>query len=262
MTVIVFMVAGMSSRFGGKTKQLTIVGPNEETLIEYSVNQAILNNFSKIVFITNVRTEKSFVDIFGQEYKGLPVLYCRQSYDPQKRKRPWGTTDAVCCLYGKIQEPFILVNGDDIYGSSTFRKGFYLLNASKSNICGGCALIDSLPMLGTVNRGIIKKNGPDVESIVEMFNIDRKNKELHRELASVNFIGLQYHVVEMLKELLDKFKEKNDGNEKIECLLPETLTELIKTKTIKMKHFKINNKIIGITNPGDETIVRELLNKE
>jgi len=75
MVAIVYMVAGMSSRFGGKPKQMAKVGPNNETLIEYSVNQALKQNFSKLIFITNAKTEHLFRKIFKDKYQNRNVLY-------------------------------------------------------------------------------------------------------------------------------------------------------------------------------------------
>ena len=87
MVVIVYMVAGMSSRFGGKPKQMARVGPNNETLIEYSVKQALKQDFSKLVFITNPKTESLFKNLFGTTYLNTPVMYIEQFYDKSKRQR-------------------------------------------------------------------------------------------------------------------------------------------------------------------------------
>ena len=123
MVAIVFMVAGLSSRFKSGPKQMAKIGPNNETLIEYSVNQSLKNGkFSKIYFITNYKTEHLFRNIFGNNYCKLDVKYVEQKYDKIKRVRPWGTTDALCSLVGLIDESFILLNGDQIYGEDNERK--------------------------------------------------------------------------------------------------------------------------------------------
>ena len=137
---LVFMVAGMSSRYGGKLKQLAKVGKNGETLIEVSVHQALTTSFSKLIFITNELIEDKFKAVFGDTYKGLPVEYIRQEWDKKTRDRPWGTTGAVCSLVGKVKEPFIIVNSDDLYGEETFRTGFSLLNETKNNIIAAITL--------------------------------------------------------------------------------------------------------------------------
>ena len=154
MVVIVYMVAGMSSRFGG-IKQLCNVGINGETLIEVSVNQALKQPFSKLVFITNVKTEHYFKDIFKNNYQNTPVVYVQQIYE-ESRERPWGTTDAVCSLLGYVDEPFILVNSDDIYGESAFKEGYEKLVVGTKNYLGTTLLRNTIKGDSLVNRGIIE----------------------------------------------------------------------------------------------------------
>tara|TARA_B110000971_G_C19859778_1_gene431094 strand:+ start:88 stop:882 length:795 start_codon:yes stop_codon:yes gene_type:complete len=264
MTVIVFLVAGMSSRFGGNPKHLTKVGPNNETLIEYSVNQAIKNKFSKIIFITNQKSEKDIQNLFTKIYKNIPIEYIQQNYDRNKRIRPWGTTDAICAIRLHIDDPFILVNGDDIYGEGTFKRGYELMKERNINIIGGLQVIKTLPKTGNVNRGIININAQTntVIGLKEKLNISKiGNPELFQELANVNFIGLQLNILDKLNDILNKFKENNINDEKIECLLPDNLHELIEKNQLVMTFFEITNEILGITNPGDEVILKEKLSK-
>ena len=94
----------------------------------------------------------------------------------------------------------------------------------------------------------------------EMLNISKSaNPELHNKLASVNFIGLQPNVLDLLRVILDKFKKDNPNDKKIECILPDNLNELIQSGLINMEFFEITDKILGITNPGDEDIVKQIL---
>ena len=88
MTYLVVMVAGMSSRFGGNPKQMAKVGPNDMTLIEYSINEALNSNFSKIIFITNPKTENLFIEIFGSKYNNIDIYYKQQIYSEKERIRP------------------------------------------------------------------------------------------------------------------------------------------------------------------------------
>ena len=260
MTIVVFMVGGMSSRFGGNPKQMAIVGPNNETLIEYSVNQALTCKFSKIIFITNKKTENLFIDIFGKNYKNTQVVYVQQRYDDNERSRPWGTTDALCSIIEYVNEPFILLNGDDIYGECTFKKGFDLMKIENNNIIGGLKLFKTLPEKGEVNRGIIFVSGNEVLGLKEMLGISKEeNPELLNEFGNVNFIGLQPHILNELKKILEKFKSYNKNDKKIECLLPDNLNELIEKDIIKMTYFEIKYDVIGITNPGDELIIKDIL---
>jgi len=257
------MVAGMSSRYGGKLKQLAKVGKNGETLIEVSVNQALTSPFTKVIFITNELTEDNFKLVFGDTYKGLPVEYIRQEWDKSTRDRPWGTTGAVCSLVGKVDQPFILVNSDDLYGEETFRTGFSLLSETKNNIIGGCLLEKTMPKEREtlVNRGVIRVHNETqkVLGIKEMLKISReKNPELLNKPASVNFLGLLPKTVGFLETILRDFQKEHATDRKIECLLPDNLDFLIKYNFITMDYFEIKNKIYGITYPGDEELIKSL----
>lgn len=263
MVAIIYLVAGMSSRFGGKVKQMAEIGPNNETLIQYSVDQALKNPFSKLIFITNFLTEHLFKNIFGDVYKGVPVYYIMQKYDHLNRTRPWGTTDAICCVYNVIDEPFILVNGDDIYGNDTFEKGFELINQSDKNIIGCIKMNKSLPEDDQeVNRGVVFIENNNVTKMKEMLKISRsKNPELLNEYANVNFIGLQPNILKYLYDKLNDFKNTNKNDPVIECLLPNTLNELIQENKLELEFFEITYNILGVTHPGDENYVRNLLKK-
>jgi len=163
-------------------------------------------------------------------------------------------------MIGHIDESFIMVNGDDIYGESTFEQGYNKMFSRNNNIIGGLPVFKTMPEEGDVNRGVIMVNNSKVTGLREMLKISKvKNPELMNLLANVNFIGLQYNVLVQLHEILQKFKLTNEGDPKVECLLPDNLNELIEKKYIKMDFFEIENNIIGLTNPEDEVLVKKLL---
>jgi hypothetical protein len=152
-----------------------------------------------------------------------------------------------------------MVNGDDIYGSQTFKTGFEMMK-DENNIIGGLKVIDTLPETGNVNRGIIFIKNNKVCGLKEMLNINKKdNKELHNELANMNFIGLQYDILKKISILVEKFKKDNSKEPKLECILTDLLDFLIKNGNLEMDFFEIKNKIIGITNPGDEIKLKKQL---
>ena len=261
---VVFMVAGMSSRYGGDLKQFAKVGKNKETLIEISVQQALTAPFTKIIFITNTFTEHHFISLFSHNYKGIPVEYMCQPWDKDTRDRPWGTTGAVCTLTHKVHEPFILVNSDDLYGAKTFQQGYNLLKETGNNIIGGCKLERTMPgdpdIL--VNRGMIEVDNTTqmVTGLKECLKISVKNNpELLSGNASVNFIGLYPKTLDFLHAILDDFQVEHPDDRKIECLLPDNLNSLVKDKFISMHYFEISESVYGITYPGDELIVQRLL---
>lgn len=255
MVVVCFMVAGMSSRYGG-IKQLAVVGPEGETLIEYSVNQALRNEFSGIIFITNSRTEFMFREIFGDEYKGIPVKYIEQNYE-EYRERPWGTADAVSLI--DIDEPVVIVNGDDIYGENIYFDAFTLLQIDNYNMIGVCKLKDTLPSSGKVNRGIIEIEGDyNVVSMYEQLGLDVSDKSFHDKYANVNFMTFQPEFITEIRRRTEIFKDENNGNPRIECLLPNILDDMI-NEGYKLNSIEILNKVIGLTNPEDLDLVKEQL---
>lgn len=267
------MVAGLSSRFDGKIKQFAIVGPNGETLIEYSLNQALLAGFNKIIFVVGEKTEKQFKEKFSNNYKGFPVYYAFQHLD-DKRDRPWGTLDALCSALPLIKEPFVVCNGDDIYGKNSFKILFDHLKKEneensknlRENAALGYKLKNALPETGKVNRGIFRVDNDFVEEIEEIFDITKSNLEEKNlkpdSLCSMNLFALFPETVLELNTILKKFKEKYKGDRRIECFLPVELSNLIKTNKIKMKIYQTKDNWFGITNPEDEIIVREKLKNE
>ena len=261
MVVLVYMVGGMSSRFGG-IKQLCRVGPNNETLLEISLKQALKQRFSKVVFVTNKITEHLFKEVFQNNYLGIPIDYIEQVYDNTKRSRPWGTTDALCTIKGKVNEPFILLNSDDIYGEEAFKEGYNRLINGVNNILGLSVLRDTIKGDGLINRGIVEidENTNEVKSLKETLKIDpSKDVYLLDKKCNINFICLQVDVIDKLNKYLINFKEDNVNDNKIEALLPDDLNHLIVTDTIKLNYFTIKNKIISLTYPSDVNIVKEYL---
>lgn len=265
-TAIVYMVAGMSSRFGGKIKQFAKVGPNGETLIEYSINEAINAGFNEVVFIVGEKTEAPFKEMFGDEFKGVPVKYAKQTFDPNVRDKPWGTVDALVSAKGVVDSPFIVCNGDDIYGEETFKILNEELEKTEESATVGYLLKEVIPEEGSVNRGIFETDEDSyVTSIVETFNIEKNNLEeknlTEDSLCSMNVFALRPSVLEELSNILDDFKKEHEGDRKAECLLPVELGRLIDSGKIKMKLFATPAKWFGVTNPDDEEIVRDQLAK-
>lgn len=261
MVVLVYMVGGLSSRFGG-IKQLCLVGPNNETLLEISIKQALKEPFSKIIFITNIKTEHLFRKLIKDEYCNTPVQYITQSYDTTKRIRPWGTTDAICCLLDKVNEPFILVNSDDIYGEDAFKQGYRYLNTTSNNFIGVTYLKNTISGKELINRGIVEINN-NTDKVISLketldINIDT-NPEYLDKMCNVNFLCLQPSVLILLNKILIKFKEQHSENNKIEALLPDHLNYLIKGNYINLHYFTIKDNIVSLTYPSDVDKVKEFI---
>ena len=262
-TTICYMVAGMSSRFNGKIKQFAQVGPNRETLIEYSMNQAIKAGFDEIVFIVGSKTEIPFKEKFNNSYNGIPIKYAKQSFDESIRDKPWGTVDALLSAKDVLDSPFVVCNGDDIYGEQTFKKlNDYLIN-NNNNATIGYILKNSIPEEGTVNRGIFQIENNRVKSIEETFKISKDNL-VYRNInpnsyCSMNIFAMQLNTLDLLSNSLKEFKKKNAKSRIAECLLPVEISDLISNGKISLEIFETKDKCIGVTNPDDEFKVRELL---
>lgn len=266
MVKVVYMVAGMSSRFGGKVKQLAPIGVNGETLIELSLHHALEQPFSEIIFIVGNKTEKIFKEMFGEVYRGIPVKYARQNFDPQTRDKPWGTTDALVSAAEYLNEPFVLLNGDDLYGKETFRIACEALEEHNDAITIGYDLWSVMPEKGEVNRGTFDVEDGYVQSITENFKISKATLEERgidkHTLANLNFFGFQQESITDFKEILERFKKEHEGSRTAECILPIDAGELIRNGKMKMKIYSTPSNWYGLTNPEDEEIVRNQLKED
>lgn len=261
---LIYMVAGISSRFGGEIKAFAKIGKNEESLIECSLKNALISEFSKIVFIVSRETEKAFREKFGNSYNNIPVFYALQKFDYLNRDKPWGTVDALCSALPFLNCPFVICNGDDLYGMNDFRQMFKHLSNKESNAMIGYRLNDVLSETGSVNRGIIDKweNG-NVKNIIEIFSIEKNNFETNKlsekDLCSMNLFGFQPEILELLKNVLEEFKEKNKNDRKIECLLPNEIGKLTSTGDIILEVYPALEKWHGLTYQEDVKKVKKKL---
>lgn len=263
---LVYMAGGVSSRFGGKIKQLAKIGPNGETLIEYSLNQAFRAGFEKIIIVVGEKTAKPIKELVGNNYNGVKVYYALQEYDTKERDKPWGTVDALCSAKELIDCPFVVCNGDDIYGEKAFKMLVKHLKTENENATIFYKLMDAIPKIGLTNRGIFKigENGY-VQAIKEVFNIDKNNLSAAGvkadDFCNQNIFAFHPNIIKMLDSILKDFKEKNRGDRKKECLLPTEVSGLLEYKKIKIKAYPAKEKWLGVTNPEDEEIIKNELLK-
>ena len=263
---LILLAAGLSRRFGGKLKQLARIGPNNETLIEYSLNQAARAGFKRIILIVGDKTEHPLRELLGTDYKGMNIQYAKQEYDQQTRDTPWGTLDALCAGSKYINRPFVICNSDDIYGESALRNARDFIETANQNLAVGYKLGEVLSQTGSVNRGIFHINGTNVTSIKEEIGLTMENlssrKLSQQTLCSMNLFGLTEEALQKLKDRLQEFKQKNAANRNIECLLPQEIGNLIKKSQITMKILQTDEQWHGLTHPQDEEQVRNELIKK
>ncbi|MEO9005140.1 MAG: sugar phosphate nucleotidyltransferase, partial [Ginsengibacter sp.] len=162
---LLILAAGMGSRYGG-IKQMDPFGPNGETIIDYSIYDAIRSGFGKVVFIIRESFAEEFKNLFESKLKGkIETEYVTQEMDSftegflvsDERKKPWGTAHAVLCAKNVIREPFAVINADDFYGRDAFEKSFNFLTkeVSPKRYCIiGYELSKTISENGTVSRGV------------------------------------------------------------------------------------------------------------
>jgi NDP-sugar pyrophosphorylase family protein len=259
---LIYMVAGMSSRFWWKIKQFAKVWPNDSSLIEYSLQQALPAGFKKIIFIVGNMTEWPFKEIFWNTYKWIPIEYAKQTFDETTRDKPRWTVDALCSAIEYINGPCVVCNGDDIYWSDSFKKIYDHLQDSDECACIWYILEKVIPEEWSTNRGIFKVDSENyVQDIKEIIGIEKQklseiglNKD---DLCSMNIFWLNTNAIKNLQENLIKFKETHHGDRKVECYLPIEISNLIKEKWLKMKLYSTSDPRFGVTNPQDEEIVKQ-----
>lgn len=239
---LVYLAAGLSSRFGGEPKLLQKIGKNKKSLIEISLEQALVINFNKIIFIVSSKTYELVKKHISKLNITIPVEFIFQT---SNRVKPWGTGHAVSCLYPHVNESFVLCNSDDLYGYDTFNilKDY---EDTKNNIVIGYKLKNALPHDNSyVNRGFINLYDG---SITEKLNICRNyynENELNNIYVSMNLFILQPNILNGLFNDVEDFMKENQHNETLEALLPNFL------KIHKLNVIKSDDICIGITYKDD-----------
>ena len=251
-TTLVVLAAGMGSRYGG-IKQMDGFGPGGETLIDYSIYDAIRAGFKKIVFIIRRDFASEFKDIFEPRLTGrVDTGYVYQDMSsfteglpiPSERKKPWGTAHAVLCAMEAVNEPFAVINADDFYGFDAFKKAqsFLLSECTPDRYAIlGYELLKTLSEHGTVNRGVCRVDAEgNLASIVERINVglkdgrvicddDKEPKELPSTTSvSMNFWCFHPSIFQYTRRLFREFLRDNIHNPKAEFFIPIVADEFIK----------------------------------
>ena len=180
---LLVLAAGMGSRYGG-LKQIDPVGPAGETIIDYSIFDALRAGFGKLVFVIRKDIEEAFRETVGARFeKRVAVEYVFQSLEdipprftvPAGRTKPWGTTQAILLAADAIHEPFAAINADDFYGAESYRElAGHLTSGSPDYAMVGFVLRNTLSDFGSVARGVCRvATTAYLESIVELTKIER-----------------------------------------------------------------------------------------
>lgn len=279
LTLLV-LAAGIGSRYGG-IKQIDGFGPNGETIMDYSLFDAVRAGFSKVVFIVRDEILDAVKEKFLHKLEGkVEVDFVIQSPDkvvpPEfqnpERSKPWGTGHAMLCAEGVINEPFVVINADDFYGKESFAAiaDFFEKDTQGEHAMVGYTLEDVLSEHGSVSRGCGERDAEGfLKSVVERTTIVKekgviisKEKDGDRELSpdiptSMNFWGFHPSIFPFAKEQFLNFLKENHKNAKAEFYIPLLVNELIKQNAGKVRVISGSNNWFGVTYKEDKEEVSQ-----
>ncbi|MAT53655.1 MAG: nucleotidyltransferase [Saprospirales bacterium] len=283
---LLILAAGMGSRYGG-LKQLDTVGPSGETIMDYSIYDALQAGFKKVVFIIRTDFEKEFKEKIASKWSGqVEVDFAFQGMDtfvPEiagqvERQKPWGTGHAVLVAKNVVKDPFVVINADDYYG----RSGFEKMHDFLTNQCAdlhyamvGYVLKNTLSDHGAVSRGVCEMDENFIlKKVTECTGITKgtdplkgKNEEGVEidipadSLVSMNLWGFHPHLFTLLQEGFDAFVQKNFQNPKAEFYISSFANDLIREGTSKFSVLPSDEKWYGVTYQQDKEVVQEAFKK-
>ena len=281
---LVILAAGMASRYGSM-KQVEGFGPTGETIMDYSIFDAIRAGFGKVVFIIRKEFADNFKIIFETKLKNrITTEYVYQELDsftngferPAERTKPWGTAHAVLCAKDAIKEPFAVINADDFYGHNAFDNAAAFLNVGcneKNYAIVGYDLIRTLSEHGTVNRGVcgLDNNG-SLATITERINIAKKGDEIicddglqpkvlsSRTKVSMNFWCFDSSFFAYTQNLFGDFLREHGKELKSEFFIPIVADQFIKEGG-KVEIIPTTSLWFGVTYKEDAPFVQQNLNQ-
>ncbi|MDR2906466.1 MAG: nucleotidyltransferase [Bacteroidales bacterium] len=278
---LVILAAGMASRFG-RLKQIEGFGPSGETIIDYSIYDAIQAGFSKIVLIIREATHEHFAKTFTEKYgdkikfefvdQELSKIPAGIEYLPE-REKPWGTGHAVLMAKDVVEGPFSVINGDDFYGREAFVKMIEHLKVieNTNNFCMvGYMLNKTLSEFGTVSRGVcVLDEQHHLKSILECTTIQRKNGKIVTDEAglqelpestvvSMNFWGFQKAHFAVLEQGFEDFLKERSKELKSEYFIPLLASSLME-KGADCDVLSTNAEWFGVTYKEDVANVKQRL---
>jgi len=280
--VLLILAAGVGSRYGG-LKQLDRIGPNGETLLDYSIYDAVNAGFGKVVFVIKESLEAGFKEMFINRLRDhIDVDYVFQEIwmvpegilVPDERQKPWGTGHAVLMAEGHIDKPFAVINSDDFYGRKAYQAlaDYYKdwTPERENDYCMiGYRLDKTLSEFGSVSRGICRINeNRELMDVVERTSIEKTaNGIVYREgnepameissgsTVSMNFWGFTPSFFGQLTTGFDSFIRKNYENLKAELYIPSVVNTLIQSGQAGVKVLSCDEQWFGMTYQEDRALV-------
>jgi NDP-sugar pyrophosphorylase family protein len=282
---LLILAAGMASRYGSM-KQTQGFGPAGETIMEYSIYDAIRAGFGKVVFIIRKDFAESFKTSFEPKLHGkIKTEYVYQEMDyflnglpvPEGRTKPWGTGHAVLCAKDVINEPFAVINADDFYGHDAFVKAAAFLKnecAEKMYSIIGYELAKTLSEHGTVSRGVCQVDADNnLVSIKERTKIykegdrivyedgDGKHEVPYNSSVSMNFWCFHQALFEPTEKLFRQFVKNNSLDIKAEFFIPILAEDFMHQHNGHIKVIPCSSQWFGVTYKEDAPVVKASIDK-
>jgi NDP-sugar pyrophosphorylase family protein len=282
---LLILAAGMASRYGSM-KQVDGFGPNGETIIDYSIYDAIKAGFGKVSFIIREEFADNFKSIFEPKLKGrVETDYVFQSFDLEpfgitekiERAKPWGTAHAVLAARNQVNEPFCVINADDFYGYDAFKKMADFLTtevADDKYSLIGYQVDRTLSDHGSVSRGVCEVVDGKMVAINERLKVYFKEdgtvayEDEGQEYplpsdtrVSMNFWGFTPAVFKQSEPMFKEFVEANKDNPKSEFFIPLVADQLIKNGQASFEVIPTDAKWFGVTYKEDKPIVQKSISE-
>ncbi len=275
---LLILAAGIGSRYGG-VKQMDKIGPSGESIIDYSIFDAIRAGFGKVVFVINPKIEKEFKAIYEARLQGeIETAYVLQEIDNipaglksnPERIKPWGTGHAVLVAKELIHEPFAVINADDFYGADAFNvMGNYLSgldNSATDYAMAGYLIKNTLSENGSVSRGVCRVEEGNLADVVERTAIiktptgvvyEEDGVQVHIEenaLVSMNFWGFTPKYFEQSEAYFRDFIQAHAHELKSEFYIPYVVNKLIKEEKASVKVLESHDQWFGVTYQADKDV--------
>ncbi len=275
----------MGSRYGG-LKQIDPMGPDGETVLDYSVYDAIRAGFGRVVFIIREDFADAFKKAVGTRFTGkIAIDHVYQKLDdlpagftvPKGRERPWGTAHAILAARHTVKEPFAVINADDFYGRDAYQRAADFLNSRSADDTTSAAMVaysleNTLSDHGHVNRGVCEQNSQGLLTGIEEYTeISREADGIvrgnaldgtRREIAanspvSMNFWAFGPAFFGQLETAFTDFMAGSGIALKQECYIPTVIDDLIAANDLACQVLKTTSPWFGVTYPGDKPFVMQ-----
>jgi hypothetical protein len=282
---LLVLAAGMGNRYGG-LKQIHPVGPGGETIVDYSIYDALRAGFRKLVFVIRKDIEQQFKEAVGDriERSTAVVEYAFQELDmlppefsvPAGRTKPWGTMHAILMAANATSGPFAVINADDYYGPEGYRAlAQHLQSGTMDYGMVGFILRNTLSDFGGVSRGVCQISDDDfLQQVVELTSIEHDGTHARNtdaagritrltgdEVVSMNMWGFTPQIFGQLREHFHKFLESNISDIQSESYLPSVVNELVSAGEARVKVLRTNDSWAGVTYREDQPRVIEAIRR-